>query len=73
MILHGYVIEKSQAAQVDMLSLMMHKYNGNLEVYLDGLDSKLSMLSKEPDPDLLLSLVEPELRKVAALAPEFVS
>ena len=30
-------------------------------------------MTKEPNPDILLSIVEPELRKAAALAPEFVS
>ena len=70
-ILKRYEIEKGQAMQVDVTTLLAHKYRGNLEEYLDGLDAKLSMLSKEPDQDFLLSLVEPELRKCKALEIDF--
>ena len=72
--LQRWDIERGQALQIDMQTLMGHKFNGSLEAYLNGLDEKLMNFIKEPDPDLLLSLVEPELRKAKAdLAPEFVT
>ena len=49
MVLNRYAIERSQAAQVDITTLLAHKFHGNLEEYLDGLDTKLSTLTKEPD------------------------
>ena len=73
LVLKRYELDHGQALQVDYSILQNHKYNGRLEEFLDGLDSKLSNLTKEPDPDWLLVILEPEFRKHASLGPEFVT
>ena len=74
LLLKRFDIERGQALQVDMQVLLAHKWQGNLEIYLNGLDRKLMQFVKEPDPYLLLSLVEPELRKAKEqLAPEIAT
>ena len=68
--LKRYDIERGQASQVDTQVFLAHKHQGSLENYLNGLDAKLVQFIKEPDPDLLMALVEPELRKATGqLAP----
>ena len=57
--------------RVNLAALNALKYHGELEVYLDALDSRLTMMTTEPDEALLLAIVEPELRKCADLAYEF--
>ena len=56
-VLQPYEIEKGQALRVDMEVLLAHRFHGNLEEYLERLDSKLSMMTKEPDLDLLRSSI----------------
>ena len=73
LVLQRFETDRGHALQIDLEILQKHKAHGNLEEYIDGLDSKLSMLTKEPDPDLLMSLVEPQLRTFTSLGPEFVT
>ena len=74
LMLKRYDIERGQALQVDTQVLLAQKYQGSLENYLNGLDAKLVQFIKEPDPDLLMALVEPELRKAEGqLAREFAT
>ena len=54
-----------------MSSLQALKFSGDLEAYLDALDSRLSLMVKGPDESLLLAIVEPELRQFPDLALEF--
>ena len=71
MILKRYELNYGQALQVDLSSLSALKFSGDLEAYLDALDSRLSVMVKEPDESLLLAIVEPELRQCPELALEF--
>jgi hypothetical protein len=72
MLYQRYEIEKGASIQVDLTQLMSLRYNGDLEGYLDAYDDVLLTLSKKPDEDWLLGLIETELRKVASLGPQFV-
>ncbi len=67
-----FKLERGQATQVEMTRLMAHKFDGDLELYLDGLDTILLQFQKEPEESFLLALVEPQLRKAKFLAPDFV-
>ena len=58
-----YIVERGQASQVELTQLLAHQFDGDLSIYLDGLDAILLSFHKEPDEDLLLTLVEPQLRK----------
>lgn len=71
--LNRYHIDKGQALQVDLAGLLALEYKGDLEAYLDLLDAKLLNLQKHPDEEMLHAIVEPQLRKCKALAPEFVT
>ena len=46
-----------QLLQIDQQALMALQMSGDLEVYLDALDNRLSVMQKEPDPSMLLAIV----------------
>lgn len=47
--------------------------SGSFAADVDGLDRILLSLHKEPEEDLFLALVEPQVCKCKALAPDFVT
>ncbi|CAK0865136.1 unnamed protein product, partial [Prorocentrum cordatum] len=71
MILKRYEVNFGQALHVDLSTIQALKFSGDLEAYLDALDSRLSIMMKEPDEALLLAIVVPELRQRPDLALEF--
>ncbi|CAK0791463.1 unnamed protein product, partial [Prorocentrum cordatum] len=71
MILKRYEVNFGQALHVDLSTIQALKFSGDLEAYLDALDSRLSIMMKEPDEALLLAIVVPELRQCPDLALEF--
>ena len=71
MILKRYELNYGQALQVDIAALQALTFKGDLEGYLDALDSRLAIMVQEPDQALLLSIVEPELRKCSELSLDF--
>ena len=72
-LLHRHKLDHGQALHVDLTMLMKLEFKVDLEVYLNALDGILMGLAKPPDEELLHALVEPQLRKCKALAPDFVS
>jgi hypothetical protein len=72
-ILHQrFRLESGQTAQVEMTKLMALRFNGDLELFLDSLDTVLASMSKEPDEAFLMALIEPEHRKAKSMSHEFV-
>ena len=69
-ILRRFEFNFGQALQVDMSMLNALKFSGDLEVYLDALDSRLSVMIGEPNEHMLLAIVEPELRSCPDLVLE---
>jgi hypothetical protein len=51
---------------------MQLEYKGNLEQYLDKLDSLLLNLAKEPDEEFLHAIVESQLRLCKAMVSDFM-
>ena len=72
MLLQRFMIERGKATQVELTQLLMHTFNGDLELYLDGLDTILMSMHKTPDEELLHGLIEPQLRRCSQLSSEFV-
>ena len=68
----GFKLDKGQAMYVDMSALVQVKYQGDLAGFLDAWDFILMALPKLPDEELLVALLETELRKCKALGPAFV-
>ena len=67
-----FKLETGALTLVEMSKLMSLRIDNDLEVYLDKLDSILSTLGKDSDDDLLLALVERQLRKAKRMSHEFV-
>ena len=72
-LLNRYHVDRGQAQQVDLSALNALEFKGDLEGYLDQLDSILSGMVKPPDEDILHILVEPQLRKCKAMIAEFLA
>ena len=70
-ILKRYELNCGQALQVDLSALTALEFNGYAESYLDALGSRLSVVVGEPNENLLLAIVAPELRPCPELAFEF--
>ena len=62
----------SGSASKEAASLVKHEFKGDLESYLAAWDHLLMSLAKTPDDDLLLALLETQLRKSKAMGPMFV-
>ena len=71
--LQRYKIDRGQMKQVELPQQIVLEFKGDLEAYLDGSDSRLLRLVSKPDEDVLHALIEPQLRRCKALAPEFVT
>ena len=69
---HRYMLESGDTAQVEMTRLMNLRFNGDLELYLDSLDTVLGTMANQPDEKFLMALVVPELRKAKAMTHDFV-
>ena len=57
---------------VDLNTLINLKFAGDLESFISAWDRTLLAMRRPPEEDLLLAVLEPELRKCQSLAPEFV-
>ena len=61
------------AAIVELLRAQQEAWNrGDLEAFLSAWDYTLMAFKKQPDEDLLLYLLDTQLRKCKALGPAFV-
>lgn len=56
-------MERGQAIRVDMNALFKLEYNGDLEALLHKYDPALLAMINEPGLDMLLALVQDQLRK----------
>ena len=65
-------LERGQAMCVDLSTIVQLEFKGDLEGYLDAWDRTLMSLAKMPDDDMLVALLETQLRKCRALGPAFV-
>lgn len=66
------LLKTLEILQEEMTKLIAHKFEGDFELYLDGLDTFLLMIQEEPDEDVLPELVEPLLREAEFVAPDVV-
>ena len=67
-----FKVDYGHALQIDTMRLSAHEFDGDLELYLTGLESILMGMQHQPDPHWLHSIVEKNLRRCKLLAPEFV-
>ena len=65
-------LERGQSMYVDMSTLLQLSFQGDLEAFLDAWDYALMAMKRLPDEDLLLALLEAQLRGCKALAPAFL-
>ena len=70
--LERFKVDYGHALQIDTFRLSSHEFEGDLELYLAGLESILMGMHQQPDPHWLHSIVERNLRRCKALSPEFV-
>ena len=63
----------SLARSRDVTTFVNLKFHGDLEAYLDLLDCTLMGLTRQPDEELIMAIVEPQLRRFCDLAPTFVT
>ena len=69
--LQKYKMAKGVAQKVDYTSLISHTFEGDLSLYLDGLDTILNRFQEPVEEALLHTCIEPQLGKCKALAIDF--
>ena len=70
-ILRRYEVDFGGALQVDVQSLLSLTWKGKLEEFLDAMDTRLSRMTREPDDQLLSSIVIPQLRQCKELELDY--
>ena len=71
-VLERFKLERGAAMAIDLTTLVGLESNGDLESFLSTWDYTLMSLSKQPDEDLVHTLLETQLRKCKAIGPSFV-
>ena len=67
-----FKLDRGMAMGIDLSTLVQLTFSGCLETFLSAWDYILMGLVKQPDDDLLLCLLDTQLRKSKALGPAFV-
>ncbi|CAK0813605.1 unnamed protein product, partial [Prorocentrum cordatum] len=73
MFFEQFRIESGQKSSIDVTTFVNLRFHGDLEAYLDMLDYILMGLTRQPDEELIVAIVEPQLRLCRDLAPTFVA
>ena len=72
MMLQRFRLERGQAMCVDLSTLVQLTFQGDLESFLASWDHTLMALAKLPDEDMMLALIETQLRRCKGMGPTFV-
>ena len=67
-----FKLDRGMAMVIDVSMLVQLTFNGELETFLAIWDYTLMGLVKQPDDELMLCLLDTQLRKCKALGPAFV-
>lgn len=67
-----FKLDRGMAMGIDFSTLVQLTFSGCLETFLSAWDYTFMGLVKQPDDDLLLCLLDTQLRKSKALGPAFV-